>query len=129
MFWKYNGLVVVWALFIMALCGMPGKDIPHFSWLEALSFDKWVHAGLFFVLAVLGIRGLKRQQTFQSIQRKAAWITATWCILYGGVLELLQDAVFEDRSADLYDFIANSFGVVLAFFTYKSLSKRFPYYL
>jgi VanZ family protein len=129
MFWKYNWLVLVWALFIMALCGMPGKDIPHFSWLEALSFDKWVHAGIFFVLTILGIRGLKRQHTFQAIRNTSAWITVIWCILYGGVLELLQEVVFEDRSADLYDFIANTFGVVIAFFSYNLLARRFPYYL
>lgn len=128
MFWKYNWPVLIWALIILLLCGMPGKDIPHFSWLEALSFDKWVHAGIFFVLAILGIRGLKLQHKF-ILQEWAIRITAVWCISYGGLLELLQAALFEERSADIYDFIANSFGVVIGVWAYTPLAKKFPGYL
>lgn len=31
-------------------------------------------------------------------------------IPYGGILELMQGAFFENRTADIYDFIANSTG-------------------
>jgi hypothetical protein len=44
---------ILWAFFIALLCGMPGKDIPQISWLEWISFDKWVHAGMFFILYFL----------------------------------------------------------------------------
>ena len=40
-------LTVTWALLIFGLCAMPGRFIPSVSWLELLSFDKWVHAGIF----------------------------------------------------------------------------------
>lgn len=35
-------------------------------------------------------------------------------IPYGGILEILQQELFEDRTADLFDFIANSTGSLLA---------------
>ena len=114
---------IVWALAILALCGMPGRDIPHISFLELLAFDKWVHAGIFFVLAVLMIRGLRLQ--FQNWwSRNAVLFSLTFCVLYGGVLELMQEAVFEERAADIYDFIANSFGAIVGVLLYRKLSQK-----
>ncbi|MBK7311155.1 MAG: VanZ family protein [Sphingobacteriaceae bacterium] len=51
---KYSlSLSVIWALIILGLCSMPGQHIPSFNFLEMLAFDKWVHAGMFFVLCSL----------------------------------------------------------------------------
>lgn len=97
-----------WFLFIAALCGMPGKDIPHFSFLELLSFDKWVHAGLFFILCIWMLEWNNRN-------RKLIQFVIAFCILYGGTLEILQQIIFIDRSADWMDFAANSFGVIAGY--------------
>lgn len=121
---RYLWLPLVWALIILALCGMPGKDIPHISFLEILSFDKWVHAGIFFVLVLLMIRGFSRQ--FPAWPQKAIiFFTLLFAIGYGGALELMQAAVFVERSADLYDFIANASGAVLGVLLYRKLARKF----
>ncbi len=94
---------ILWAFFIALLCGMPGKSIPHISWLELLSFDKFVHASLFFVLIILIKKAdkgsLKRLLVFTAV-----------CIAYGGLLELMQAFWFTERSADWMDFTANTIG-------------------
>lgn len=123
---KYFTLPVIWALVILVLCAFPGKDIPHISFLELLAFDKWVHAGIFFVLAVLLMRGMKFTQV------RAAHITSVLfalaiCIPYGGLLEIMQGTLFKDRSADLYDFIANSFGAVCGVLLYRNLAGRIKF--
>lgn len=110
---------LLWALFIMVLCGIPGRDIPHISFLELLSFDKWVHAGIFFVLFLLWMRGFMKMNL--PLKGSLIFILFISCVAYGGLLELLQQLVFEERSADLYDFIANSFGVVVGLLTYKKI--------
>lgn len=46
-------LSVVWALLIFGLCATPGQYIPSADWLELLSVDKWVHAGIFLILTAL----------------------------------------------------------------------------
>ena len=39
---------------------------------------------------------------------------------YGGALEIMQGAYFENRSADIYDFVANTTGAILAcYFVYR----------
>jgi VanZ family protein len=93
---------------------MPGKDIPQISWLEWISFDKWVHAGMFFILNFLFFKSyLQQKQSRENLQNSILYF-AIACILYGGILELLQGLIFIDRSADMSDFAANSFGVILS---------------
>ena len=114
---------MLWALIILILCGIPGRDIPHISFLELLSFDKFVHAGIFFVLVLLTVRGFLLQTRFIKIQHKAKAVAVVLCIAYGGSLEIMQGTLFEERSADVYDFIANSFGCVMALFLYQHVEK------
>ena len=123
---RYFWLPLLWSVLIFIACAMPGKDIPHISFLEILAFEKWVHAGIFFVLAVLLVRGMK----FRYV--RVAHITAALFALgiaipYGGLLEIMQGTLFEDRSADFYDFIANSFGAVCGVLLYRILAKRIKF--
>ncbi len=114
---------MLWALIILVLCGIPGRDIPHISFLELLSFDKFVHAGIFFVLILLTVRGFLMQSRFKALQKKSKWIAFVLCVIYGGSLEILQGTVFEGRSADVFDFIANGFGCAMGLLFYKQAER------
>ncbi len=117
----YKIPLLSWAIFILILCSTPGNKIPHISWLKLLSFDKFVHATVFFILNVLFIRSLNNNTLHQKI------LVSLVCISYGGILEILQSVLFEERSGDVFDFIANSFGVILAFFLFKKIKERFNF--
>lgn len=123
---KYLWYPIVWFLVILVLCATPGKDIPHISFLELLAFDKWVHAGIFFILVLLMIRGFRMQRSGWIFDH-AVIFTLVFSISYGGILELLQGAVFEDRSADVYDFIANTFGAIVGVMLYRKLSAKIKF--
>jgi len=120
-FIRFNVPVIVWATFILILCSTPGNKIPHISWLELLSFDKFVHATVFFILNVLSIR------SFKNISQLKKILASIVCVFYGGILEVLQSVLFVERSGDVLDFIANSFGVILAFLVFKKLKERFTF--
>src|SRR5438477_10979216 len=111
---------ISWTLIIFGLCSMPGKAIPHISWLELLSFDKFVHAGIFFVEQVLLMRA------FAHLNKKMFYgvLALLFCMAYGGSLELMQFYVFSSRSGDVFDFIANSSGALLGFFLFSKINKR-----
>jgi VanZ family protein len=102
------------------LCCTPGKFIPHSSWLELLSFDKLVHASLFFILGASWLMVLKVYQKTSFIFIVLVFIS---CICYGGLLEIMQATIFSQRSGDYYDFIANSFGVSLAYLFFRKINK------
>lgn len=116
---------MLWALLILILCGMPGKDIPHISFLELLSFDKFVHANIFFVFVLLTIRGLIVQTRFSGIQHSAKITAFLFCTAYGGLMEVMQGTLFADRSMDIYDFIANTFGCTIGCLCYNWIERKF----
>ncbi len=113
-------LTVIWALVILSLCAIPGQYIPSTTWFELVSFDKWVHASIFFILTTFCIVFIfKTNKSLLYI-----FIAALLCILYGASIEVMQAKLFSHRSADVYDFIANSFGCLVALAFYKKINKR-----
>ena len=105
----------LWALIILGMCSTPGRFIPTTSWLEILSFDKWVHASVFFILVSLfALAVIMHGQKLYLI-----FVACILAIVYGGLLEIMQAKVFSERSGDWLDFIANSFGCLMALLFYK----------
>ncbi len=123
MFLRHTKWAMLWALLILILCGIPGRDIPHISFLELLSFDKFVHAGIFFVLLNLSVRGFLMQSSYSKLQSFAKPIAFIICVIYGGSLEIMQGTIFEQRSADIFDFLANSFGCIMGLLLYSWTEK------
>lgn len=112
-----TALSVIWALIIFGLCAMPGNRIPSFKLLEMLSFDKWVHAGIFFVLCCLMFFSIAQK----SNSKNSIYLFFALAILYGCSLELGQYYLFSQRSADWQDIIANSTGCVFGLAFYRRL--------
>lgn len=107
----------LWFLIIFILCATPGQYIPSANWLELLSVDKLIHAGIFFILTTLFfLTAIKKKQSTGMI---SVWFGLS--VLYGAALEWMQANLFTNRSADWQDIVANSFGCVLAFFVLKKL--------
>jgi len=98
---------------------MPGGALPKISWLEMFSFDKFVHAGIFFIEQVLLMRALQNYK--KTYSNMAALL---FCILYGSFLEIMQYYVFSQRTCDVLDIIANSTGALLGFLLFSKINKR-----
>ncbi len=76
---------------------------------------------MFFILnSLLFMFAIKRKQPKQYMV-----IYFLVCVLYGGLLELMQAKCFSNRSADWLDFVANSFGCIMAVLFFKKLKKIF----
>jgi VanZ family protein len=91
-----------------------GKDILRSEWTDLLSIDKFVHAGVFAILVLLLVQGLRKRDGGLDLRSRAMawWLTA--CVAYGGLLEIMQGAFLVDRYADVLDFLANGAGCVAA---------------
>jgi VanZ family protein len=101
----------VWTLIILILCSTPGRFIPSSNWLDLLSFDKFVHASIFFTLCCLWFLFLIHKQ---KVKTGYIVIVLLCCESYGGLLEIMQSTIFSERAGDWLDFIANSFGCLMA---------------
>ncbi len=101
---------IAWALVILVLCLIPGKALPEWNWFALLDLDKLVHAGMFFVLAVLLAQAFRGQGT---PARYILWSVAI-SIAYGLSTEIMQGLEAMGRRTDINDMIANSVGALLA---------------
>ncbi|WP_299164301.1 VanZ family protein [uncultured Eudoraea sp.] len=79
-----------------------GINIPH--------LDKLIHFFFYFVAAILGILLIRERTKGQFKLSRAIIITALSVIIYGIIIEVIQDTFTENRSGELYDVLANSLG-------------------
>lgn len=115
---------IVWALVIFVLCVMPAEDIPD-PHLHIPHLDKLVHFGMFFIMAVLLCNELEYQT--RMTMRKIYLTTVCITLIYGGVIELLQEHFF-NRSGDVVDLLADVFGAIIGCLAYpvvQRMKRRF----
>lgn len=94
----------IWMIFILILMGIPAKDLPDFDWANLLSFDKWVHFGLFAILCILWFKPLS------SATKKPALFSLIISFIYSFLTEFFQEFFVSDRICDIFDIAANLAG-------------------
>lgn len=92
---------------------MPGDGLPRVPLLGIPHFDKLVHAGFYFVLTLLLIR------PFSSLTRLPYVYSLISASLLSGCVEILQEQIAVLRHGDIYDFLANLAGVLMALLFYR----------
>lgn len=115
---------IAWFFIVLVLICLPGSDIPSVSWLNKIYFDKWVHVGVFALMAILfcwpfhnsSLNNKQRLQYFIKI----AVATCIW----GLTTELIQKYFVPGRSFDMLDWTANSLGALFAFWFCKKKFTR-----
>jgi VanZ family protein len=115
---------LLWALFILVLCGLPGSAIPELTFLDWLKPDKIVHLVLFGVLSFLLIKGMTGNEfksLWTSYPKPVSIILSS---IYGVVIEFLQEYFFVGRHGDVYDAIADSVGAFMGLWFYNYWIKR-----
>jgi VanZ family protein len=114
---------IAWFFLVLVLVCIPGYDLPKVdNWLIEINFDKFIHVGLFAVLAYLFMFAL----TKTALSPKEKWhyaikiaiATAVW----GLTTELIQKFFIPGRSFNLTDWAADGFGGLIALLYFK---KRF----
>lgn len=108
---------ITWTIIIFVLCCTPGRFIPTTNWLELLSFDKLVHASIFFTLTCLWLVYVFK---VNKLSLSSMIFVIFVCVAYGGMLEIMQATVFSQRSGDWLDFIANTFGCIMGLWFFSS---------
>lgn len=101
-------LPLAWALVIAWLSLVPSPPSPD---LGVLALDKVQHAAAYFVLCLL----IGQFVGGKGRHARGAWIRAWWMtVLFGGLLEIAQDALTVSRTAEIGDLAADSVGAFLA---------------
>ena len=110
---------IIWALVIFLLCTMPTNTLPTSPY-SIPHIDKLVHGGMFFIMALFLCSELNYQTKCKP------WfiylLTMFFCVLYGGVIEVLQSHVFH-RSGDWWDWGADALGALWGCLLYPVVRK------
>ena len=106
---------IAWFFLILVLICLPGSDIPTVStWMNDIYLDKWVHAGLFAVLTFLFIYPIARLNFTKTVKKSIAFKIAIAIWLWALTTEFIQKFI-PDRSFDMFDWLADSLGILIAF--------------
>lgn len=116
---------ISWAVIIFILISLPGNFIPKVSspW-SLLAVDKLVHAGIFFVLTFLLIRGFFLQYSSSWLRSKHILAGLMFGIIFGGLTEAWQAIINIGRFAHVYDFIANTVGCFIAWPAFLAIKNK-----
>ena len=115
---------LAWCIVILALSTGSGISLPK-DWWNLFSPDKFGHAIVYGVLAVLIYRGLAESN--MGITKKNA-LSILLSTAYGILMEILQYSFFPGRYFEVLDIIANIIGSILGvtifyyFFIRKNLT-------
>ncbi|MFT7612480.1 MAG: VanZ family protein [Parvicellaceae bacterium] len=108
-----------WALCILFLCTIGTENLPSIGFLNLFSFDKFVHALMFGVLALTLIVAFRRQGRISLFNKRAILFATLGSVLYGTAVEILQYLMSTGRSAEWQDILANTVGCVLGVYFFR----------
>ena len=116
---------IAWFFILLILLCIPGNELPKAQdWMQAISFDKWVHTGLFAVLAYLFMKpistsGITKQKKWR-IVIIIALVTSTW----GLTTEIIQENFIRGRSFEWFDWAADTMGALIALIVNKQRNLK-----
>ncbi|MFN2394246.1 MAG: VanZ family protein [Bacteroidales bacterium] len=117
---------ILWSVIIFFIIAIRGSRIPDSALFYIPHFDKLLHAGIFFVLSILLLWGLLKQE--KNKIPVPYIITIVLCVIYGVATEFLQHFYVDGRSGEIADFAANTIGslIGIAGFYYVKKSHYLP---
>lgn len=111
MIFRKAGPALLWTLIVTTLTLLPGRDLPE---VRIVNFDKMAHFAVFGLLEWLYLNWICLGRSIS----KPGLVTFA-CIAYGGLIEILQGAIYIDRYADVWDFVFNGLGCAAAWGLFK----------
>ena len=75
------------------------------------NLDKYEHALAYFVLSFLWLLALKRTKI-------KSFLVVVFCFFYGIIIEALQVTTTTYRSGDIWDVVANTTGILIAYIVF-----------
>ncbi len=121
-FFRIYGMSVVYSLVILYLSIAP--KMPDFDILDFDLKDKVMHGGAYVLLSMIVCYELYRQRYAFDEKKMFLW-GILYPIVYGGVIELLQERFFPPRTGEWSDWLADIIGTLIGFFLAKWLCPKF----
>ena len=99
---------------MLVLTLTPAQEMPDTPDWKLVAFDTAAHAGVFAVLATLSWVAVRQQRRWPALARQAGLVVLLGCVVFGGLIEVLQYVMALGRHAEWSDLGADSLGAALA---------------
>ena len=112
--------------FIIAICitiSIAYLSLMKMPKVEEISFnniDKLYHLFAYFTLSTCWLFSFYKKPTLK-------YIIIIFCILYGIIIEVLQDTLTLYRTGDFKDVLANTTGIILGLLVFNQFLKKIDY--
>jgi len=101
---------LTWFVITTVLLCLPGSTFPKENWFDKVWLDKWIHIGLFSIMACLWCRVAASNEG----NRMGAFLRmGIYFFLYGIAMEFVQKFFIPNRSFDIADIAADGAGCIL----------------
>lgn len=111
---------IAWFFLVLILVCIPGYDLPKVdNWLIEINFDKFIHVGIFAVLAWLFMIPVVKSAL--PVKEKWNWLIKITIasVIWGITTELIQKFFIPGRSFNLTDWAADGLGAIAALLYFK----------
>lgn len=105
---QYFLLSILYTVLLAAVCLIRLNNLPD---IRVSNGDKIFHLLAYLVLTFLWVNTLIYK--FKLKKESAIVYGGLFCIAFGIIIEVLQGSVTSYRSSDIYDVVANTFGVLI----------------
>lgn len=119
----FSFLFFFWMALLSLLSLMPMDDMD-LGGLQIPYMDKWVHMGFYFVAMFLGCFFLWERFRNRLRKRPSMLWMGVALVVYGMIIELLQEGMGLDRSAEWTDLAANVVGICLGAWLVRVLTSK-----
>ena len=116
-FWK----PLILALIIFYGSVTSGSNLNKVTFFQINNIDKFIHLTLYFLLSISFQSSLLR---ITLNKKQQILITLILVISYGLIMEVFQFYFTSDRSAEIFDALANTLGCILGILIFPFLQKR-----
>ena len=115
-----------WKPLIIAIVSLYGSitssdDFNKITFLNIKHIDKLIHFSLYFILSISLLASLHRDTIIKTLNQKV--ITLIIVISYGLLMEVFQYYFTDNRSAEILDVFANTFGCIVGLAIFPIVKK------
>lgn len=110
-------IIVTISIAVLSLTSIPKINFG----IQIKESDKYLHFFAYFVLSIVWYFALREKIKTRSFR----YFLIVLIIFYGIILEALQGGLTNYRTADVYDAIANTTGIIIASLLFNKLLKWF----
>jgi len=115
---KYKIFIILWIIVIFVLSSISGNSLERVPKINIPHFDKIVHFSMYSILQYLFILQFSKIACKIPLT-KFLIITSLFSVSYSISMELAQTYLFEKRSGDVLDVLANTTGIIIIILFYK----------